>query len=117
MKWIMGIGLPSVLVLLGIMVLIIKPKRNGGFGYRTRKSLSSESNWNYANRIMGAALIYINTIIIIPLVCIVNLFVKSTVLIVILDIILTMIGAIMIIPITEYKLSKKILKDKDSNLK
>ncbi len=115
MKWIMGIGLPSILILLGILVLIIKPKRNGYLGYRTRKSLSSDSNWNYANRIMSVTLILINAILIIPIICIVNVFVKNTFLIVMLDIFLITIGAILVIPITEYKLSKKIIREKENH--
>ncbi|MDE6189290.1 MAG: SdpI family protein [Clostridia bacterium] len=116
MKWIMGIGLPTILILLGVIVLIIKPKRNGAFGYRTKRSLSSDSNWNYANRVMGIALILINAILIIPLVCIVNLFVESTIIIVLLDIMLATIGAISVIPITEYKLTKRIAKEKNNEI-
>lgn len=110
MKWIMGIGLPSLFILIGVLVLIIKPKINSLFGFRTSLSMSSEENWNFCNKITAYLLIAINAVICIPVVCIINTFVENTLFIVLGDLGIVVSGLILTIIITHYALLNHIKK-------
>lgn len=113
MKWIMGIGLPSLLILIGVLVLIIKPKINSLFGFRTSLSMSSEENWNFCNKLMSYLLIAINAVICIPIVCIINTFVESTLFIILGDLGIVIFGLILTIIITHYSLLNHIKKQEN----
>jgi len=59
------IFLESMLVLkiiLGMIFFKFTPKRNGVFGFRTEKSLSSEKIWKHANAEFGKLLIFFGVI-------------------------------------------------------
>lgn len=113
MKWIMGIGLPSLLILIGVLVLIIKPKINSLFGFRTSLSMSSEENWNFCNKLMAYLLIAINAVFCIPVVCIINTFVENTLFILLGDIGIVIFGLILTIIITHYSLLNHIKKQEN----
>lgn len=110
MKWIMGIALPFLLVLAGLLVLLIKPKINSLFGFRTTLSMSSEDNWNFCNKLMAYLLIAINAVICIPIVCIINTYVESTLYIVLGDMGIVLFGLILTIVITHFALLNHIKK-------
>lgn len=110
MKWIMGIGLPFLLILVGLLVLIIKPKINSLFGFRTSLSMSSEENWNFCNKLMAYLLIILNAVICIPIVCIINTFVESSLFIILGNMGIVLFGLILTIVITHYALLNHIKK-------
>lgn len=110
MKWIMGIGLPSLMILVGILILIIKPKINSLFGFRTSLSMSCEDNWNFCNKLMAYLLIAINAVICIPIVCIINTFVENILYIILSDLGIVLLGMILTIIITHFTLIKHVKK-------
>lgn len=107
MKWIMGLLCPIIFIIVASIILIAKPKRNSLFGYRTNKSLSSDEIWNYANKVMSISMIAINAAICIPVVCLVNAFVKDTLPIVFAALSTAMLGLIATIIITQVSINKK----------
>ena len=115
MKWIMGLLIPCILIIIGALVLLIKPKMGRLFGYRTKKSLSSDECWDYANKVMSVSMIIINALAVIPLICIFNIFIRNTLIIVLSDIAAAVIGLIVVISITEIKLRKKYNIGNDRN--
>ncbi len=107
MKWIMGLLCPIIFIVIATVILIAKPKHNSLFGYRTNKSLSSDEIWNYANKVMAISLIAINAAICIPVVCIVNAFVKDTLPIVFTALSTAMLGLVATAIITQVSINKK----------
>lgn len=51
--WIVILLIPAMMSVLGIIVLVKKPKQNRVFGYRTKKTLSDEKTWELANKLWG----------------------------------------------------------------
>lgn len=117
MKWIMSYILPLLFVLLGLIVLIAKPKRNSWFGYRTGRSLASDFNWNYANKVM-AILLIVSGVIAAGVVSIINVYVEKVVLLVLLNVLaIPLVGLLSVVLATELMLRKKIALNNDKNNK
>ena len=51
--WLVVLLIPVVMSVLGIIVLVKKPKQNRIFGYRTKRTLSDEKIWELANKLWG----------------------------------------------------------------
>lgn len=68
--WIAILLIPVAMSILGIIVLVKKPKQNRVFGYRTKRTLSNEKTWELANKLWGKyALIFglLISIVLIPI--------------------------------------------------
>lgn len=68
--WIIILLIPVAMSVLGIIVLVKKPKQNRVFGYRTKRTFSDERAWELANKLWGkCALIFglLTSIVLIPI--------------------------------------------------
>ncbi|MEP6754956.1 MAG: SdpI family protein [Chthonomonadales bacterium] len=63
------VGVGFMFILLSIPLIAGRVKPNGLYGYRTRKTLSSEPIWYEANRFMGRELIKAGRVIVIGSAC------------------------------------------------
>ena len=106
--------IPFMVILFGIITLIIKPKQNKLFGYRTKVTLSSTKLWEYANKEFAIYSIILSIITIILLISnyfifyknLINIFLINTLILITLDIFIPII--IIEIKIRRYKKINKI---------
>lgn len=105
---------PCMIIIFGISTLIIKPKQNKLFGYRTKTTLSSNKLWEYANKEFVICSIIISIITIILLISnylifyknLINIFLINALILITLDIFIPII--IIEIKVRRYKKINKI---------
>jgi uncharacterized membrane protein len=62
--WIVDLLIPLVIIVLGWVFLRYPPKKiNGFYGYRTRRSMSSQASWDRAHRLCGKAWVRIGSLL------------------------------------------------------
>jgi len=54
--------IPIVIAVFGKMLEIAPGTKNAYFGYRTKRSMSSQEAWNYSNRYCGRLMFYLGVI-------------------------------------------------------
>lgn len=107
MKWIMGLLLPILFSIIGLILLIAKPKPNSVFGYRTLKSTSDERVWYFANKVWSIAILSASLLFCIPAVCLFNYFIKDILTVVLLDMGAALVALWGSIIITQILISRK----------
>ena len=107
MKWIMGLLLPTLFSIIALILLVVKPKPNSIFGYRTLRSTSDERVWYYANKVWSLATLFLSILFCIPAVCLFNCFIEDVLTVVLLDMAAALVTMFASIIITQILIRRK----------
>ncbi|NIJ46565.1 putative membrane protein [Wenyingzhuangia heitensis] len=107
MPFITPYAISIISILMGVIMLKFPPKHiNMFYGYRTKQSMSSIFNWNFAQKYSAKKMIQIGGILL--LICIIGSMLKiperNYKIVIVTGIVIGVISLILVLPITEYKL-------------
>lgn len=112
MRWFGSLILPIIYLIICIIGLVVKPKNNMFFGYRTSSSMQNKEIWQKSNQFFFKIFLALDIVLNIPISIVLAVFVNETLPLVISCLAISVVVLIVAILITEIKI-KTMLKNKD----
>lgn len=113
MRWFGSLILPIIFLIVSIIGLVVKPKMNMFFGYRTKNTMADAKIWQKSNQFFFLFLLISDIVVNIPIMIVMALYILDTLYLVLSCIAVNVVVLICAIIFTEVRINLWLKKHGD----